>query len=423
MKNPKYRERLVDKEIDASLGSYSAVCIEGPAHCGRTWTAEHHAGSEVLLRNSSGKNQNRRLAEISPHLVLQGAEPRLVDEWQEVPGIWDAVCDRIEKVGRKGQFLLTESYATGNNEMPCGSESFARICMHTMSLYEAGFSDGSVSLRDICTGKAPDIMTGEVNLLDLIEYVLRGGWPENICVPPESAMQTVRHFVNAFLMEASGFGGIHRDAWRMHRVLFSLARFEGIAVSEKAILRDIRNHDGIDITPQTLSRYLDVFRRLFLLSDLPACPASMRSTVRILQQPKHHFCDPSIAASLLGFTPDTLLGNLSALERLSASLVERDLLIYADTFGGKLFHYQDYRRRKIDAVVVLPDGNWCGFDIRLGAGDIDAAAQELLRVQREFGADPKARKPQALCVVCGMSKAAYHRPDGVYVVPVTALKN
>lgn len=199
--------------------------------------------------------------------------------------------------------------------------------------------------------------------------------------------------------------------------------FYSTTAAVRTLIRDIRDQDGDEITPRTISDYLDVFQRLFLTNDTPACASSLRSSVRVKQQAKRHFCDPSIAAALMHCTADNLVGDLNTLEFLFEGLVERDLCIYAETFGAKLYHYQDYKGREIDAVLELEDGNWCGFEIKLGAGEIDTGAKNLLKISHDFELDPKAKKPQSLCVICGMSNAAYRRPDGVYVVPITALKN
>lgn len=425
MNNDRYRRRLIDDKIDTYLKAFGAVCIEGPKWCGKTWTSEHHASSEIKLQEPSDNYQNRRLAELSPLMVLQGESPRLIDEWQEVPPIWDAVRSEVDKTGVKGQFILTGS-ATPNrkNIRHSGAGRIARIHMMPMSLYEAGYSDGKISLKDICYGKTDNVMTGKVDLKDLIDFILRGGWPDNIGIPLNIASLVPWQYVEAIIADdASRIDGVQRDTLKMRRLLKSLARNESTTATNQTLIRDIKDQDGAEITAKTVNDYLNVFDRLFLLNDQPAYASSMRSSVRVKQQAKRHFCDPSIAASLMNCTPDNLMNDLNTLGFLFEGLVERDLGIYADTFDGKLYHYQDYKGREIDAVIELPDGNWCGFEIKLGAGEIDAGASNLLRISNEFAEDPKAKKPQALCVVCGMSNAAYRRPDGVYVVPITSLKD
>lgn len=425
MKNPNYKSRLIDTRIEQYLQAFGAVCIEGPKWCGKTWTSEFHAKSEIKLQDPTGNYQNRRMAEMSPSLVLTGDQPRLIDEWQDVPPIWDAVRAEVDRTGQKGQFLLTGSSTPQRKGiMHSGAGRIARIRMQPMSLYEEGFSDGKVSLQDICLNKAHDVMTGEVDLRNLIDFILRGGWPENINVPLQLAALVPAQYVEAIITDdSSRLDGVHRDTVKMRRLLQSLARNESTTATVRTLIRDIRDQDGDEITPKTISDYLDVFQRLFLTNDTPAYSSSLRSSVRVKQQAKRHFCDPSIAAALMHCTANNLISDLNTLGFLFEGLVERDLGIYAETFDAKLYHYQDYKGREIDAVLELADGNWCGFEIKLGAGEIETGAQNLLKIRQEFENDPKAKKPQALCVVCGMSNAAYRRPDGIYVVPITSLKN
>lgn len=425
MKNDRYLKRLIDERIELYLSAFGAVCIEGPKWCGKTWTSEFHAESEIKLQDPAGNYQNRNLAKMSPLMILQGEYPRLIDEWQDVPEIWDAVRSEIDKTGEKGRFILTGS-STPNRKgiMHSGAGRIGRIKMHTMSLYEAGYSDGKISLEDICEGKAGDILTGEVELDRLVDYIIRGGWPDNIDIPLQAAALVPKQYVEAIIDDdSSRIDGIQRDTTKMRKLLKSLARNECTTASNRTLLRDIREQDGEVMTPNTVSEYLDVFNRLFLINDQPAYASSMRSSVRIKQQVKRHFCDPSIAASLMNCTRDNLVNDLNTLGFLFESLVERDLEIYGETFGAKCYHYQDYRGREIDAILELEDGSWCGFEIKLGAGEIEAAAANLLKIKKDFESDPKAKDPRALCVVCGMSNAAYRRPDGIYVVPITSLKN
>lgn len=425
MKNDRYRSRLVDEKINNYLKAFGAICIEGPKWCGKTWTSEHHAESEIKLQDPANNYQNRSLAEMSPLMILKGDSPRLIDEWQDVPPLWDAVRSEVDRTGQKGQFILTGSSTPNRKDIKhSGAGRIARIHMLPMSLYEAGYSDGKISLKDICYGRADDVMTGEVDLKDLIDFILRGGWPDNIDIPLSAASLVPKQYVEAIITDDSArIDGIQRDTLKMRRLLKSLARNESTTATNRTLIRDIKDQDGDEIMPKTVTEYLNVFDRLYLLNDQPAYSSSMRSSVRIKQQAKHHFCDPSIAASLMNCTPDNLMNDLNTLGFLFEGLVERDLGIYAETLDGKLYHYQDYKGREIDAVIELPDGNWCGFEIKLGAGEIDVGASNLLKISSEFEEDPKSKKPQALCVVCGMSNAAYRRPDGVYVVPITSLKN
>ena len=217
--------------------------------------------------------------------------------------------------------------------------------------------------------------------------------------------------------------GVKRDTQKMRLLLRSLARNESTAASNKTLARDIRGTDDEDIDAATVASYLDIFKRLFITDNQPPFAAGIRSSVRVKQAEKRHFSDPSLACALLKATPAGLLGDLETLGFLFEAMCERDLRIYAESFGANLYHYQDYKDNEIDAVVELPDGEWCAFEIKLGANQIDAAAGNLLQIKKQFENDPKGKPPAVLCVLCGLSNAAYKRPDGVFVVPVTALKD
>ncbi len=425
MKNDRYIERLIDIQVVKHLSAFGAICIEGPKWCGKTWTSAFHAASEVRIGNPDGNFQNRRLAEMNPSLVLSGASPRLIDEWQEVPALWDAVRAHVDRSGTKGGFILTGSSTPKHKGiLHSGAGRIARLRMHTMSLYEAGYSSGQVSLKDICTGEAPSLMTGEVDLMEIIDRIIRGGWPENIGVPLDLAMLLPGQYIQAILADdIYRLDGIKRDTRKIHKLLRSLARNESTTASNRTLKRDIIEKDDDDIDINVIAEYLDIFNRLFLLDNQLPFSTSLRSSVRVKQQEKRHFCDPSLACALLGATPDRLLGDLNTLGFLFEALVERDLRIYAETFDGRLYHYQDYSNREIDAVIELPNGEWSAFEIKLGANEIDAGAANLLKIKKAFEQDAKAKPPQTLCVVCGLSNAAYQRPDGVFVVPITALKN
>lgn len=231
-------------------------------------------------------------------------------------------------------------------------------------------------------------------------------------------------YLNAVIDDdAYRMDGIKRDTTKMRRLLRSLARNESTTATNKTLVRDIKAVDDKDIDSDTVAVYLDVFKRLFLTENQAPFSNGMRSSVRVKQAEKRHFSDPSLACALLKATPQSLLGDLETLGFLFEALCERDLRIYAESFGGELYHYQDYRGKEIDAVIELSDGQWCAFEIKLGANQIDAAAKNLVDIKREFEADPKGKAPDAMCVVCGMANAAYLRSDGVFVVPITALKD
>ena len=425
MKRQTYRPRIIDSKVNEYLTAFGAVCIEGPKWCGKTWTASHHSNSEIYLGDPANNFQNRKLAELSPELVLDGDAPRLIDEWQEVPPIWDAVRHKVDQNTEKGQFLLTGS-ATPNHKgiLHSGAGRIAKLRMRPMSLYESGDSSGKVSLEKVCLGELTPAMTGDVLLTDLITLIIRGGWPGSLGLSVEQAALLPAEYLNAVIDDdIYRVDGVKRDTTKMRLLLRSLARNESTTVTNKTLRNDIKAMDDEDIDANTVAAYLDIFTRLFIIENQPPFSAGIRSSVRLKQAEKRHFVDPSLACALLKATPAGLLGDLETLGFLFEALCERDLRIYAESFGASLYHYQDYKNQEVDAVVQMPDGNWAAFEIKLGANQIDAAAENLLHLQQEIAADPKGKPPAVLCVICGLTSAAYKRPDGVFVVPITALKN
>lgn len=424
MNHLNYKPRIIDAKVEEYLSAFGAVCIEGPKWCGKTWTSAQHSKSEIYIGDPANNFQNRQLAELSPELVLTGEAPRLIDEWQEVPPLWDAVRYKVDQTAEKGQFILTGS-ATPNHKgvLHSGAGRIAKLRMRPMSLHESGDSSGQVSLEKLCHGEVTTAMTGEVDLTKLIKLIIRGGWPGSLGLPLKQAMLLPTEYLNAVIDDdVYRIDGIRRDTQKMRLLLRSLARNESITVTNRTLMRDIKAVDDEDIDCDTVSAYLDIFKRLFITDNQPPFAAGIRSSVRIKQAEKRHFSDPSLACALLRTTPAGLIGDLETLGFLFEALCERDLRIYAESFDANLYHYQDYQNQEIDAVIELADGQWCAFEIKLGANQIDTAAENLLKIKRQIEEDPRGKPPAVLCVLCGMSNAAYRRVDGVFVVPITALK-
>lgn len=424
MEREDYRPRLIDNIIDSYLEAFGAVCVEGPKWCGKTWTSSYHCKSEIMLGNPDGNFQNRQLAQMSPSLVLEGETPRLIDEWQEVPQLWDAVRYKVDQSGNKWQFILTGS-ATPNHKgiLHSGAGRIAKLRMRPMSLFESGNSSGDISLKDICEGRIEPKISGEVDLRKLIDFIIRGGWPANQETTLKQAAYLPIQYIRAVLDDdVYRIDNVKRDKHKMELLLRSLARNEATTVTNKKLKNDIKEIDDEDIDVETVSAYLDVFQRLFLTDNQKPFEAKLRSSIRIKQAEKRHLSDPSLAAALLNATPEMLLNDLNTLGFLFEALCERDLKIYAESFDAELYHYQDYNNNEMDAVIAMPDGKWCGFEIKLGANQIDMAAENLIKIKNEIKASGGIA-PDSLCVICGLSNAAYQRPDGVFVVPITALRN
>lgn len=425
MEIKQYKERIVDKKIEKYLKLFGAVCIEGPKYCGKTWLGRRHARSEVLLHsNTGGKSSEVELAKISPKIILEGEKPKLIDEWQEATNLWDEIRYNVDREGLKGQYILTGSSTPKRDGIShSGAGRFGKIHLRTMSLYESGDSTGDISLEDICNGIFKSKATGEVDLRHLAHLIIRGGWPSNIEYNTSDAKMAVSEYIKLIIDDdLYRLDGINRDKHKVRLLLKSLARHESTTVSNNTIKKDIKEIDNEDIDNDTVSAYIDALDRLFLLDNDEPFSINIRSSVRVKQSEKRHFADPSIACSLLNLTVDKMINDLELFGFLFEALVERDLKIYADSFGGKCYHYQDYLMREVDSVIELDDDNWCCFEIKLGANAIESAANNLIKL-RDSIKESGGNYPKVLCVICGLSNAAYERPDGVYVVPITALKN
>jgi len=420
MDNKLYRPRIIDSAVEQHLRAFGAVCIEGAKWCGKTWTAQRHAQSAFLVGDPVGNFQNRQLAQIDPSLVLQGKQPRLIDEWQEVPSLWDAVRFTVDQSITKGQFILTGSATPAHKGiMHSGTGRIARLRMMPMSLFESGDSSGKVSLKNLCAGTFENVITGEASLQALAFLILRGGWPGNLQLSTEDAVKIpAQYLANVVTDDIAKVDEKVRDVAKLRLLLRSLARNESTTATRASLKRDIQGVEQSSIDEDTIADYLNIFAKLFIIENQKPFASAIRSSLRIKQAEKHHLVDPSFACSLLGITDEErLIGDLRTFGFLFEALCERDLRIYAQSFGANLLHYQDYGNDEIDAVVELADGSWSAFEIKLGANQIDEAAAKLLDINQKF-----ERPATTLCVICGRSNAAYRRPDGVCVVPITALK-
>lgn len=420
-----YKSRIVDSTIKTYLGVSGAVCIEGPKWCGKTWTSAYHSKSEFMVGDPKNNFSNRKLAEIDPASILKGDAPRLIDEWQEVPSIWDAVRAEVDKRNKKGQIILTGSSTPKTKGiMHSGAGRILKLRMNTMSLYESGDSFGEISLHDLCNGVLETKILSDIQLEKLAYYIVRGGWPANISAGIEEAHIMPISYVDT--LDDDNANNIDDEtkysSAKFKLLLRSLARNESTTVSDLSLLRDIIGHEKENMSRNTLEKYLDKLNRIFVTNNQLPFSANLRSSLRVKQFEKRHFSDPAIACALLNITPQKLMRDLNTFGLLFEALVVRDLGIYAQSFGAKIFHYQDYNNNELDAVIELDNGEWCAFEIKLGCNKIDEGANSLIRICSEI--EKNGGKPAKIkCVICGLSNAAYQRKDGVYVVPITALKN
>ncbi len=420
-----YKKRVIDTTIETYLEVSGAICIEGPKWCGKTWTSAFHSKSEFLVGDPTNNFSNRQLAQLNPSLILQGQTPRMIDEWQEVPSIWDATRAEVDMRHKKGQIILTGSSTPKTKGiMYTGTGRIVRLRMNTMSLYESGDSSGKISLKELCDNKLTMQMLDEISLEKLATFIVRGGWPENIFIDDKKVHLMPRAYMDNLINEDLNNldDGVEYDKHKVSLLLKSLARNESTTVSESTLLKDIVTNDDESMSRNTIAKYLEALNRLFIFNNQAPFSPNIRSTLRVKQSEKRHFSDPAMAAAVLNITPEKLLSDLTTFEFLFEGLVARDLAIYAQSFGAKLFHYQDYKNNKIDAVIELENGDWCAFEIKLGAKKIDEGAKNLIKVCNDIEKNG-GKTPKIKCVICGLSNAAYQRSDGVYVVPITALKN
>nr|WP_291403691.1 DUF4143 domain-containing protein [Acidaminobacter sp.] len=419
-----YKKRILDEQLEKYLLAFGAVCLEGPKWCGKTWTALNHANSVYYVASPENNFQNRLFAQLSPDLVLPGETPRLLDEWQEVPALWDAVRFEVDQTQNRGQFLLTGS-ATPNQKgiLHSGTGRIARLLMRPMSLFESGESNGSISLESLFTSPLKPSQAKKTTLPELITLTIRGGWPGSIGLHDAAAAGVPKVYLkNVIEEDLRRMDGKSRDTQKITLLLRSLARNESTVVSNRTLQRDMIEKEDEPISAESIAEYLNALTRLFIIEDQRAYNPNLRSSIRVGKSVKRHFIDPSLAAAALGANTERLLNDLNTYGLLFEAMCVRDLKIYSESFGAQVFHYRDDSGREIDAVIELPDGSWGAFEIKLGANQIDDAARDLLAIQKLMEEDPKAKAPAVLGVICGLSHFGYTREDGVMVIPITALK-
>jgi len=421
----RYRARVTDGELADRLRSAGAVLVEGPKACGKTETSRQQAGSVVML---DVDQVARAAAQIDPVLILNGPTPRLLDEWQVVPEVWNAIRRQVDERGADGQFILTGS-ATPADDITrhTGAGRIARLRMRTMSMFETGQSSGAVSLAALVAGvgslSCPD---PGLDLTDLIELVCRGGWPAGLHRSLPDAQRGVRDYLDEIRRaDIQTVDGVRRDPIRVGAVLAALARNVATEVTQATLAADAADAAGSNPSgrprTETVSDYLNALTRLFLVEQQPAWAVHLRSKSRVRAVPKQHFVDPSLAVAALGATPADLRADLSLFGLLFESIVIRDLRIYAQRFGAEIRHYRDNTGLEVDAIVTGGNDHWAAIEIKLGATTaiVNSAAANLRKFAERIDTT-RCGDPSALVVIVG-SGYGYRRPDGVLVVPIGAL--
>ena len=418
----KYLPRIVDKEIDELMEIMGAVLIEGCKWCGKSTTGLYHAKSVIEFQNPDRKQEYDNIRNTKPSLFLNGEKPRMFDEWQMYPVVWDSVRTDVDHTGLKGQYILTGSAKPSEGEtMHTGTGRISRVLMRPMSLFESSESTGEVSFGDILAGK--DISgVSKLSLEDIASIIVRGGWPASISIKSDAKYRIAKEYVKSLIHEeVRSVDGVERNTEKMQNVLRSLARNISTQVSNSTIEADIKNNFDNDISRPTLTDYLNTLEKLFVIEDVKATNLNLRSKYALRTKPKKYFVDPSIATAILDLKPMDLINDLNTFGFMFESLCIRDLKIYTESLGGDVTFYRDERGFEVDAILRMPSGKWGAIEIKLGAGYIDEAANNLLKFKEHVDIK-KCGEPSFLLVLTG-TNYSYKRDDGVYVVSIGTLKN
>ena len=414
-----YIPRVSDAMLSEYLNTFGAVLVEGCKWCGKTTSSAMLAASELRIADSANDYQNKRLAQLDTSSALAGGRPRLIDEWQEVPALWDAVryeCDQA--LGASGQFILTGSATPSERSRPIhsGAGRIGRVRMDTMTLVERGISSGKTSLAGLFEDEAPQGISA-MTLPAVADAVCHGGWPAAVDMSTRQSQLIARGYLDAVATEdMEKVDGVRRDAAKVRALFASLARNESTLATKRAIIADM----GEGVSASTLDSYLSVLQRIFFIDDIPAWSPALRSPIRIRAAAKHHMADTSLAAAALLATPETLLADVKTLGLLFESLAAHDLMVYARAMGGRVVHYRDDSNLEVDLIVELPDGRWGAFEVKLGAVQEEDAARNLKALERKLVARGE-RPPAVKAVLVGVGGICCKREDGVCVVPLDVL--
>lgn len=422
----KYNPRIADSLLERKLDSMGAVLIQGPKWCGKTTTAAQHSKSIVYMDDPDAMEQNISLAKLSPRRLLEGDVPRLIDEWQLAPQLWDVIRFEVDHRDETGCFILTGSAVPADTSKihHSGAGRFAWLTMRTMSLFESGDSTGEVSLGHLFGEDKYDVFaTNKLSIDDLAWLICRGGWPRVTTMNKNNVLDLALNYYDAVVnSDISKVDGVIRDPERAKRVLRSLARHQGAQVSINTICSDIENNDTIAAKRESVTSYIDALRKIFVLEDSRAWNPNLRSKTAIRTSDTRYFSDPSIATAALGIGPNDLIADLNTMGLLFETMCVRDLRVYADALDGQIYHYRDKSGLECDAVIHLRSGHYGLVEVKLGGdSNIDDGAKTLIQLAEKIDCG-KMHSPSFMMVLTGTSKYAYRREDGVFVVPIGCLR-
>lgn len=423
-----YRPRIADKTITDSLEALGGVLVQGTKWCGKTTTSAQHAASVLYMDDPDSKEQNLSLAQTNIKRLLQGETPRLIDEWELAPQLWDAARFEIDhRPTHVGQFIFTGSAVPKDKDKEkifhSGAGRFDWVTMRTMSLWESDDSTGEVSLAKLFEGETPD---GEshIDMSRLAYLTCRGGWPGALSLNDKAALRVSRAYLKAVLnSDISRVDNVRRDSTLMSRIIKSLARNQGEQIPITTIRADILQNESTTISTDTIDDYVKVLKKIFLEEDMPAWNPNLRSKTAIRTSDTRYFVDPSIATAALGIGPEDLINNLIDFGFYFETLAVRDLRVYADALDGQLYHYRDKNGLECDAVLHRNNGDYGLIEIKIGGEDnINKGATTLKSLASKVDTE-KMKEPSFLMVLTGIGQYAYTRPDGVFVVPIGCLKD
>ncbi len=421
-----YKKRIADKLLKYRLEEVGAVLIEGPKWCGKTTTAEQQAKSVLYMADPDNQKSYIEMADLRIKMLLKGDNPRLIDEWQIIPQIWDAIRFDVDHRGEEGLYVLTGSAvpASTENIHHTGTGRFAWITMRTMTLWESGESTGEVSLAELFRGN-PDIAGfNKLKIEDIAYVVCRGGWPSSVSKNRRAALRQAYDYYDAVVKtDISRVDEVSRNSERTKLLLRSYARSQGGQVSIGAIRQDMMANDDETLADKTVQSYIGALKKIFVIEDMPAWNPNLRSKTAIRSADTRYFVDPSIAVAALGLGPEDLVNDLETFGLLFETLCVRDLRVYADALDGMVYHYRDKNGLECDAVIHLRNGAYGLVEIKLGgAAAIEKGASTLMELASKIDTT-KMKVPAFLMVLTAVGDYAYQRKDGIFVVPVGCLKD
>ena len=422
----KYKQRIADRLLKRKVLGKGAVLIEGPKWCGKTTTAKQLAKSMLDLGDPSVLKQSLQMIELSPKSLLDGPTPRLIDEWQALPPIWDSIRSEVDRRGDPSQFILTGSSVLPDAEetIHSGTGRFAHIMMRPMSLYESGESSGTISLKDLFDGKTPEVQSCELVLDDIAYLTCRGGWPWATLIPKEVALDQAFDYVDSVVKrDIQRVDKVKRSPESTRLLLRSYARNISQQISYATIRKDMIASDAGKLDEDTVADYIKALKKLFVIEDLAAWNPNLRSKTAIRTSDTRHFVDPSIGTAALGLGPNDLINDLETFGLFFEDLAVRDLRVYAEALDGQLYHYRDSSGLECDTVLHRRNGSYALMEVKLGGEKlINDAAASMIRLARNIDTD-KMPAPSFMAVIIAVGKYAYQRKDGVHVIPIGCLKD